>query len=233
MMIANEHLNCMQMISCKLTIENNDNRKLWDVTVLHGCMANWQGRCNGVAWIYGQLEGGRCNGVAWIDGQLAGGQSVIDPCYTVTPHKSICWQYRCAFSYMWNLFGVIVLYAAMVNWLGVHLPAVEMCMLLYVKCIWCNGFPCTYGHLRGSIFHQYLCAFSYMWNWFGVMVLHASMVDWWGAICLWYICAFSYMWNLWSVMVLHKYMVNWMRGWGQSAIGMCALCYISQAQKRD
>ena len=70
MMIENEHLNCMQMVSCKLTIENDDNRKLWGVTVLHGCMVNWQGRGNGVAWIYGQL---------------AGGQSVIDPGYTVTP----------------------------------------------------------------------------------------------------------------------------------------------------
>ena len=100
MMIENECLNCMQMVSCKLTIENNDNRKLWGVMVLHGYMVNLQGRCNGVAWIYGQLVGGRCNGVAWIYGQLAGGQSVIDPCYTVTPHKSICQQYRCAFSYM-------------------------------------------------------------------------------------------------------------------------------------
>ena len=87
-MIENEHLNCVQMISCKLTIENDDNRTLWGVTVLHGCMVNWQERCNSVAWIYGQL---------------AGGQSVIDPCYTVTPHKSICQQYRCAFSYMLKL----------------------------------------------------------------------------------------------------------------------------------
>ena len=45
------------MVSCKLTIENDDNRKLWGVTVLHGCMVNWQGRCNGVAWMYGQLAG--------------------------------------------------------------------------------------------------------------------------------------------------------------------------------
>ena len=47
MVIENEHLNCM--VSCKLTIENDDNRKLWVVTVLPGCMVNWQGRCNSVA----------------------------------------------------------------------------------------------------------------------------------------------------------------------------------------
>ena len=45
--------------------------------------------CNGAAQIYGQLTGGRHNGVAWIYGQLAGGQSVIDPCYTVTPPLSM------------------------------------------------------------------------------------------------------------------------------------------------
>ena len=27
--------------------------------VLHGSMVNWQGRCNSVAWIYGQLAGGQ------------------------------------------------------------------------------------------------------------------------------------------------------------------------------
>ena len=27
------------------------------VMVLYGSMVNWQGRCNGVAWIYGQLAG--------------------------------------------------------------------------------------------------------------------------------------------------------------------------------
>ena len=70
-----------------------------------------------------------CSGVQGIYAQLLGIQSAIDPCYTVTPplpinhgsmlhcytspcqatidlcntitpHKSICWQYRCAFSYM-------------------------------------------------------------------------------------------------------------------------------------
>ena len=43
MMIENECLNCMQMVTCKLTIENDDNKELWGVTVLHGCMVNWQG----------------------------------------------------------------------------------------------------------------------------------------------------------------------------------------------
>ena len=71
---------------------------------------------------------------------------------------SICHQYICAFSYMQNWCGVMVLHAPMVNW------------------------------RRGCICHQYMCAFCYMWNIFGVMVLHAAMVSWGGSICLWYIC---------------------------------------------
>ena len=39
-MTENEHLNSMQMVSCKLTVENDDNRKLWGVTVFHGSMVN-------------------------------------------------------------------------------------------------------------------------------------------------------------------------------------------------
>ena len=146
--------------------------------VLHGCMLNWQGRCNSVAWIYGQLAGGSCNSVAWIYGQLAGGSICHSSMLHITPHKSICQQYRCTFSYIWNIFGVIVLYAAMVIWGEVHLPSVFMCILQYVKLIWYNGLACTYGWLTGgSICLWDICALSYVWNLCGVMILHAAMVD--------------------------------------------------------
>ena len=68
-------------------------RDLWDVRVLHVSMVNWQGRCNGVAWTYGQLAGGKCNGVAWIYGQLVGGQYVMS---------------TCAFCNMWNFLDLTV-----------------------------------------------------------------------------------------------------------------------------
>ena len=32
---------------------------------------------------------------------------------------------------------------------GVHLPLVYMCILLYVKLMWCNGLVCSYGGLTG------------------------------------------------------------------------------------
>ena len=107
---------------------------------------------------------------------------------------SICHQYICAFFNMWNWFGVMVLHVPLVDWPGVHLPSIYMCIIC----------------------HQYICAFSYMWNLCGVMVLHAAMVDW-GSICLQYICGLSYVWNLCGVMVLHAAMVDCK---GASAFGI-------------
>ena len=48
-----------------VTVSVNLNTELILMTICMGC--------NGVAWMYGQLEGGRFNGVAWTFGQLAGG----------------------------------------------------------------------------------------------------------------------------------------------------------------
>ena len=83
----------------------------------------------------------------------------------------------------------------------------------------CSGVAVMYAQkVGGSICLQYICAFSYMSNLFGVMVLHAAMVNWGGSICLQYICAFSYMSNLFGVMVLHAAMVDW--SGGQSAFSI-------------
>ena len=37
-MIENEHFNCVKMVSCKVTIENDDNRKLGGVGMLGAIM---------------------------------------------------------------------------------------------------------------------------------------------------------------------------------------------------
>ena len=60
-----------------------------------------------------------------------------------------------------------------------------MCIVLYMKLVWCHGFPEICAQLEegvGSIWHGYMCIVIYM------------KLMWWG--------------------------------WGQSAIGICALCYI-------
>ena len=81
----------------------------------------------------------------------------------------------CAFCYMLNLFGVVVFHRCMVNWrrgalVDVHSAICEtylvqcysillwlirgyicpeyMCILLYVKLIWCSGIPQIYGQLE-------------------------------------------------------------------------------------
>ena len=160
-------------------------------------------RCSGIPQIYGWLEGGTCAlGI-------------------------------CAFYYMWNLFGVVVFHRSMVDW---RRGPWYICILLYVKLIWCSGIPYIYGQLEeGGLC---ICTFYYMWNLFGVVVFHRSMVDWrrgpwyicillyvkliWcsgipyiygqleeGGLC---ICTFCYMWNLFDVVVFHRSMVNWRRG---------------------
>ena len=50
----------------------------------------------------------------------------------------------CAFCYMQNLFGVVVFHRSMVNW---RRRLWHMCILLYVKLIWCSGIPKIYGSL--------------------------------------------------------------------------------------
>ena len=53
-----------------------------------------------------------------------------------------------------------------------------MCILLYVKLIWCSGIPYIYGQLEVGTSALSICAFSYMLNLFGVVIFHRSMVNW-------------------------------------------------------
>ena len=205
--------------------------------------------CSGVAWIHDWLMGAICFGymcivlymkLIWCHGFLdiyaqleewGWGQSAMG---------------ICALCYIWKLFGVMVFHRSMLNCrreVG-SICNRYMCILLYVKCIWCSGVAWIYDHLRGvhlpwvcvhcAIYETYLvswfstdlcsiaggrwgqsaigiCAFCYMWNLFGVVVLHGSMIFWGGSICLGYMCIvlYIYIWNLCSVMVLHRSMLVW------------------------
>ena len=153
--------------------------------------------CNGFLEIYAQLEGvclHWCSGLPKIYGWLEeGGMGSI---YTGI----------CAFFYMWNIVSVVVFHRSMVNWRrGVgSICHGYMCFLLYMKLIWCNGFPEKYGQLEeggmGSV-----CT--------GVVVFHRSIVNWrrgWGQSAI-SICAFCYLWNLFGVMVFQKSMLSWRR----------------------
>ena len=65
----------------------------------------------------------------------------------------------------------------MVNWRGYICPK-YMCIVLYVKCIWCSSIPYIYGQLEGGPSALSICAFCYLLSIFGVVVFHRSMVDW-------------------------------------------------------
>ena len=83
----------------------------------------------------------------------------------------------CAFFYMWHWFGVVVFQRSMFN--GGYICHGYMCILLYVKLIWCSGVPQISGQLGGTC-AMGICAFFYMWHWFGVVVFQRCMVNWGG-----------------------------------------------------
>ena len=111
----------------------------------------------------------------------------------------------CAFFYMWHWFGLVVFQRCMVYWGDVCHGC--MCILLYVKLIWCSGVPEMYGWLLGGQWHSnnkrerggyvhistlavwtgyvhisswdgYLHISSWDWHsWFSVVVIQRPMLD--------------------------------------------------------
>ena len=114
----------------------------------------------------------------------------------------------------------------LVSWISRNLCSIggpnmsTMCILLYRKLIWCNGFPEIYAQLGGQIWAQ--CAFCYIGNLFGVMVFQKSMLNWGAQI--WAQCAFCYTWNLFGVMVFQRSMLDWRGSIGQ-IWAQCAFCH--------
>ena len=85
-----------------------------------------------------------------------------------------------------------------------------MCILLYVKLIWCSGSPYIYGQLGGSTSALSICAFCYMLNLCGVVVFHRSIFQLEeGGTSDQVICAFYSMGKFFGVVVFHRSMVNW------------------------
>ena len=65
---------------------------------------------------------------------------------------------------MHNLFGVTLFHRCVVNWsLGGEMFPQYLCIMLYVKVIWCNGIPYIYFQLEwGYMYHQYMCILLYV-----------------------------------------------------------------------
>ena len=90
--------------------------------------------------MYGQLEEGVLGICAFcymlnLFGVVVFHTSMVD--WRGTSALSIC-----LFCYMLNLFGVVVFHRCMVNWRRGHW---YVCILVYVKLIWCSGIPYIYG----------------------------------------------------------------------------------------
>ena len=94
-----------------------------------------------------------------------------------------------------------------------------------MKHTWCSGFPEIYAQLEEGIrsgCHDDLgmCAFYYICNCFGVVVLHRSTVNWrrGDAVCVhWYLCILLYG-KLMQSRGLPQMYGQLEEGWGLSAL---------------
>ena len=148
--------------------------------------------CSGLPWICGRLEGGSsasrsskfgvvvlrhlCSSegvnLSYIHAPLLHlpCQLTIDPCYTITP------------------FPLPIDHRSMLHHYTQEVCPRYLCIMLYMKLIWCNGFPEISAHLKegvGSICHGYIYALFYIYTSakFGVVVLKASMLNCLRSIC--------------------------------------------------
>ena len=99
-----------------------------------------------------------------------------------------------------------------------------MCILLYVKLVFCNGIPHIYCQLGGRCILS-ICALCYMQNLFGVMVFHRSIVNWsWGYMYSQYMCILLYVKLIWCNGISEIYC---QLEWGDRCIlSICAFCYM-------
>ena len=143
-----------------------------------------------------------CSGISQIFGQLEEGES---------------W-YMCIFLSV-KPFSVAVFLTSMINWMGYICPQC-MCILLYVKLIWCSGISQIYVQLEEGE-SWYMCILLSVKP-LEVAVFHTSMINQMGDPSLLSIHAFCQMLNIFGVVVFHRSNVNWGRG----AWYMCVLLYV-------
>ena len=95
--------------------------------------------------------------------------------------------------------------------------------------VWCSGIQGIYACLlRGCQSSMDICALCCIWNLFGVMVFQRSLLAWWwGGVNLPWVYVYCAIYELvWYNGFPDIYAWLEERGWGQSVISICALCYI-------
>ena len=81
----------------------------------------------------------------------------------------------------------------------------KRCILLYVKLIWCSGFPEIYAQLKEgvvSVYHWYMCILLYV-KLIGVVVFQTSMLHWRRGP--WYMCILLHVRFIWCSGMLFIY----------------------------
>ena len=136
----------------------------------------------------------------------------------------------CALCYIWNVFGVMVLQRSILSWRG-QSASRYMCIVLYIeRChemcqVWCCGIAGIYAWLGGQ-FAMDICALYYIWViWCNGFTDYASLEV--GGVNLPWVYVYCAIYELvWCNGFPDTY--DWLeeREWHQSAIGICALCYI-------
>ena len=111
-------------------------------------------QCSGLQWIYGQLGGSAASrsakfGVVVFKASLLkwGGQSVIDPCYTITP--SPC-QLTIDPCYTNTPFPCLSTIDPCYIITPISLPK-YLCIMLNVKVMWCSSLLWIYGQLEEGV----------------------------------------------------------------------------------
>ena len=97
-----------------------------------------------------------------------GSQSVIDPCYTITPLP-------CQLTidpYYTITPPLSIDHRSMLHCYTPSVCPRYLCIRLCVKCMWCSGLPWFYGWLEEGE------GVSLSWKLFGVMVFQRSMLNW-------------------------------------------------------
>ena len=133
---------------------------------------------------------------------------------------------RCAFFYMWNLFGVVLFQRSMINWRRGYISPRYVSILLYLKLIWCSGVPEIYSWLEEEgICDLGRCTFFYIWNLFSAVVFYRSMVNWRrGYILPRYVCILLYVKLIQCSGVPE--ICCWFEEGDTSYLGMCAFFYM-------
>ena len=188
--------------------------------------------CSGFPGIYAQLEegvGSVCHGYMYILLYVKPLQCNCFPEIYAKLGGTLPFGI-CAFFYMWNFVGVAVFQRSMLDWRRGYVCLQYMCILLYVKVIWCSGFPEIYAQLEEGWGQSAMniCAFCYIWNLFGAVVFQRSMLDWRsGGVSL----SWVYMYSA----VYETYLVQWfpeIYAWLEEGVGsvchgyMCILLYM-------